>query len=134
MNKKVVFILALSFLIFPACILAQDIPSQVKSQLESKNIPLYPGVIYCTGEASLGVRFASNEDPGKVRAWYKAKYPKWAVMDQYGSWTLYDGPPGAGMAQLMSAKRIEIKANEQLPSWHSLSSEMTTEVLIAFPD
>lgn len=134
MYKKIIYMIIMTVWLVPTCLVAGDIPNQVKSQLESKNIPLYPGAIYCTGEPSMGVRFASNEGPEQVRAWYVTKYPKWSVMDKYGSWTLYDGPPGAGMAQLMSAKRVEIKANEQLPSWHSLSSDMTTEVLIAFPD
>lgn len=134
MYKKVIYMIVLSICLIPTCLFAGDIPDQVKAQLESKNIPLYPGAIYCIGEASMGVRFASDVDPEKVKGWYKAKYPKWSIMDKYGSWALYDGPPDAGLAKLMSAKRIEIKHNDQLPSWHSLSSDMTTEILIAFPD
>jgi len=134
MLKGIALAIFLALYLIPTCLVAGDIPNQVKSQLESKSIPLYPGATYCIGEASMGVRFASDEDPEKVRTWYMNKYPKWSVMDKYGSWSLYDGPPGAGMADLMSAKRIEVKTNELLPSWHSLSSNMTTEILIAFPD
>ena len=134
MFKNLIPAMLLAFCLIPPSLIAGDIPDQVKAQLESKNIPLYPGAVYCAGEASMGARFASDESPEKVREWYKAKFPKWSVLDEYGSWTLYDGPPEAGFGIIMSAKRFDIKANEQLPSWHSLSSNMTTEILIAFPD
>jgi len=133
MLKRIILKMLLICLI-PTVLIAQDMPGKIKSQLDSKGAPIFPGVTYCTGEISMGIRFATNESPEKVREWYIAKYPKWSIMDQYGSWSLFDGPPKAGMAKIMSSKRIEIKANEQLPSWHSLSSDMTTEILIAFPD
>ncbi len=135
MFKRIILTTLLAICLIPTGLVAQDIPAKVTSQLEAKGIPIFPGAIYCTGEASTGVRFASDKDPEKIREWYVAKYPKWSIMDKYGSWTLYDGPPGVGMAKVLAAKgMIEIKANEQLPSWHSLSSDMTTEILIAFPD
>ena len=134
MFKRIMLTTLLAIFLIPTGLVAQDIPAKVSSQLEAKDIPIFPEAVYCMGEARVGIRFASDEDPEKVRTWYKNQYPKWSIMDKYGSWTLYDGPPGASMAKLMSAKRIEIKANEQLPSWHSLSSDMTTEILIAFPD
>ncbi len=135
MFKRTILTMLLAICLIPTGLVAQDIPAEVTSQLESKNIPLYPGAIYCYGEATTGVRFASDKSPEKVREWYVAKYPKWSIMDKYGSWTLYDGPPGVGFSKVLESKgMIEIKVNEQLPSWHSLSSDMTTEILMAFPD
>ena len=134
MHKKIVFLIILVIWIIPTCLAAQDIPASVKSKLNSKGFNIFPTAVYCTGDISIGVRFATDEQPEKVREWYKAQYPKWAVLDQYGSWILYDGPPGAGMGQVMSGKQILIKKTEQLPSWHSLSSNMTTEIMASFPD
>jgi hypothetical protein len=134
MLKKLLVVLTVLSLTVPIVAFSgETIPAEVKTGLESKGFSFYPGSVFCTGSVNMGVRFASNKPTKEIRGWYKEKYPEWSVMDKYGSWVLYDGPPGANMPEAMSGNMIMVQQNDQLPSWHSLPSEMTTEILATFP-
>lgn len=103
--------------------------------LDKADIPLYPGMQYTNGSLGgmMGVRFASADPTQKIRAWYREKFPQWALNDQYGSWILYDGKPGGGPMAYMNEKQVMIVENKELPQWFNLPPSMTTEVVIVVP-
>jgi len=132
MKRRIsLFILILLWSVVPS--IGANIPPDVANDLMAKNFPSYPQSIYCIGTLEMGVRFASNKAPEIVRIWYQDKLPDWSVMDTYGTWVLYDGPADASPPAVMSRKQITIMKNENLPSWHGLSADMTTEIMMAFP-
>ncbi|MDT8419665.1 MAG: hypothetical protein RQ754_04485 [Desulfuromonadales bacterium] len=110
------------------------IPSEVENDMQSMNFPTYPQSSYCIGTLDMGVRFASNDTPEKVRVWFQNKLPGWSVMNQFGTWVLYDGPADASPPEVMRTKQITVMKNENLPSWHGLAADMTTEIMMAFPN
>ncbi len=108
-------------------------PPDVKKAIEQSGFPIYPGAIYCMGAPKSGVRFATKDSPDAVRKWYVEHLPKWSVMDEFGLWMLYEGPPGKGM-EAMAHTNVVVQKNEKLPSWHSLPKDTTTEILVIFPN
>ena len=100
------------------------------SLMESPGVPVYSETIFAYGNSDVGFRFATSVSPDEVRKWYRAKLPKWSVLDEYGSWIMYDGEPGAGLGEVLSKNQILIKKNDNLPGWHSLEKNMTTEITI----
>ena len=112
---------------------AADLNQSDASLIASAGIPVYSMAIFAYGNSDVGFRFASSISPEEVRQWYREKLPEWSVLDQYGSWILYDGNPGAGLGEVMSKPQILIKENEYLPGWHSLEKNMTTEITIMVP-
>ena len=109
---------------------AADLNQSDASMIESAGVPVYSKAIFAYGNQDVGFRFATSVPFEEVRQWYREKLPKWSVLDQYGSWILYDGEPGAGLGEVMSKTQILIKENENLPGWHSLEKNMTTEITI----
>ena len=135
MLRNLLAVLFIFTLVMPATLVAAEtMPASVKTALESKSFATYPEAVYCTGTLEVGIRFASNKSPDEVRAWYRQKYPEWSVMEQYGSWVLYNGAPGASMSKVMSGNQIMIQKNDQIPSWQSLPADMTTEIMASFPE
>jgi len=129
--KKLV--LTAIFILSAALCPAADLPAPDAALIEKAGIPVYGKSVFAYGNASVGFRFASAEPPETVRQWYRDKLSSWAVFDQYGSWILYNGKPGIGMGELMGMNQVLIQANENLPAWHSLDKNMTTEILIMVP-
>lgn len=68
--------------------------------------------------------------PDAVRTWYREKLAGWSLFDQYDSWILYDGEPGAGMGDLMALNQVQVQTNENLPEWHGVDKSLTTEIVI----
>jgi len=108
-------------------------PSEVNNAMKKSDFPLYPGAVFCIGDANNGMRFASKDNPEIVRQWYLNKLPEWSKNTKYGSWILYKGSSGIGMSEVMKYNRVDVHENKELPSWHSLPANMTTEILVALP-
>ncbi|UCF31137.1 MAG: hypothetical protein JSV26_01545 [bacterium] len=131
--RKALVVILLGLLTWAVPILAADIPAGVKADLDGAGIEVYPGAVYCIGSADMGVRFATKDSPEAVREWFRKKYPGWSVREEFGMWTLYDGPPGKDFGDIVSFSNVNVQTNKQLPGWHSLPEDMTTEILIALP-
>lgn len=104
-------------------------PSDAKL-IKDAGIPLHSEAIFVYGNQDVGFRFATNVLPEKVQEWYRKELPKWALYNKYGSWMLYNGAPDKGMADVMSVNNINVTHNANLPEWHSLDKNMTTEIVI----
>ena len=127
MMKKMFIVL---FVVFSANSYAASLqPSDLKL-IKAAGIPLYSKATFVYGNKSVGFRFASSTPPEEVRKWYRQELPKWALFNDYGSWILYDGAPRIGMVEVMSKNQVSVKHNDNLPQWHSLDKNMTTEIVI----
>jgi len=122
-------------LIFAAGIaLAADLPAKDAKILKEAGIPLYKGTEFINGGLSeIGARFASSAPVEDVQAFYREKFPSWALNAEYGSWILYNGEPGGGPAAYMDKQQVSVKKNKNLPSWFGLDKNMTTEIIIVMP-
>ena len=109
---------------------AGDLKQSDVSLIESAGVPVYSKATFVYGNSDVGFRFATSISPDEARQWYREKLTEWSVLDQYGSWIMYDGKPGAGIGEVMSKNQILIKKNENLPGWYSLDKNMTTEISI----
>lgn len=98
--------------------------------IDAAGVPRYAKATFVYGNADVGFRFASAVPVDEARQWYKEKLAGWSLMDQYGSWILYDGAPGLGMGAMMSKNQVMIKQNTDLPGWYKLDKSMTTEIVI----
>ena len=110
-----------------------ETPPAAKEAMEKAGFPLYSGAVFCLGDANTGMRFATKDNPEIVRQWYAQKLSEWSKYTKYGSWILYEGPSGVGMSELMKYNHVDIHENKELPSWHSLPANMTTEILVTLP-
>lgn len=136
-NTFISLLPALSFLLFSLGISAENtLPEQDKKIMEQAGVPFYPEMQYVNGafQGMVGVRFASSDDVEDVRKWYSDKFPDWAVNDQYGSWVLYNGEPGAGLGEYMMKNQVMIVTNQNLKEWFGLPADITTEIVIALPE
>jgi len=98
--------------------------------IEAAGVPLFSKATFVYGNKSVGFRFATSTPPEEVQKWYRQKLPKWALLNEYGGWILYNGAPGIGMGGAMSKNQVSVKHNDNLPQWHSLEKKMTTEIVI----
>ena len=125
--KKMLIIL---FLVFSVNSYAASLqPSDVKL-IEAAGVPLFSKATFVYGNRDVGFRFASSTLPEEVQQWYRQQLSKWALFNEYNSWILYDGAPGSGMGEVMSRNHVSIQHNDNLPQWHSLDKNMTTEIVI----
>lgn len=104
-------------------------PSDFKL-IEAVGIPLFSKATFVYGTKDAGFRFASTTPPEEVQKWYRQKLSKWALYNKYGIWMLYDGVPDIGFGEVMSKNRVSVQHNDNLPQWHSLDKNMTTEIVI----
>ena len=117
-------------LIFSVNSNAAELKSSDAKLIENAGIPLYSDAIFAAGSQDAGFRFATNVSPEKVQEWYLKELSKWNLYNKYGGWILYNGEPDKGMADVMSVNHISITHNANLPEWHSLDKNMTTEIVI----
>ena len=110
-----------------------ELPAQDAKVIEAAGIPIYSGATFATGSQDVGYRFATSKSPAEVRKWYREKLSDWSLYEEYGGWILYKGQQGLGMSEVMSKLQVMIKENENLPQWHSLKKDMTTEIVIMVP-
>jgi len=124
-------------LVFSAGIaLAADLPARNVPILKEAGIPLYKGAQFTNGglgDELVGARFASSASVEDVRAFYREKFPAWALNAEYGSWILYNGKPGGGPAAYMGKQQISVRVEKNLPEWFGLAKNMTTEIIIVVP-
>jgi len=115
--------------------MAADLSTKDVQILEEAGIPVYQGAQFVDGSLGsiVGARFATSAPADEVRAFYKGKFPGWALNDQYGSWILYKGEPGGGPGAYMEKQQISVVKNDNLPSWFGLDKSMTTEIIIVVP-
>ncbi|RME55626.1 MAG: hypothetical protein D6790_15790 [Caldilineae bacterium] len=135
--KTLISLVALFLFLGAGAVFAADLPDKDAKYLEGAGIPLYKGAVYTNGglgDAYVGARFACNAPVTKVQAFYREKFPNWALIsDQYGTWILYEGEQSEQMGAYMGKKSISVREEKQLPGWFNLSSDMTTEILIVVP-
>lgn len=132
---KIIHALSLSLLVMwsTSAWSGNDIPAEAQKILDAANFPIYPGAVYCIGDPTLGIRFASSDPVESVRKWYQSKFPEWASYEEYGGWILHPGPADAPMSVIFSGKQVSVATHDSLPQWHGLSEDMTTEIVIALP-
>jgi hypothetical protein len=133
MNKKTVLMILLGIMVAAAPSFGGDIPGDVKAGFDKAGLKIYPGAVYCTGQLEWGVRFATSDSPEKVMQWYQEQYPQWSVQDKYDLWTFYDGPPDQGPGFIMGVRNLFVKFTAEVPGWHGLAADMTTEITMAAP-
>lgn len=116
--------------------LAADLPAKDAKIMEEAGIPLYKGAEFINGglgDELVGARFASSAPVEDVRAFYRDKFPNWALNAEYGAWILYDGEPGGGLAALTGHQQISVATNKNLPEWFGIAGNKTTEIIIVVP-
>ncbi len=117
-------------------VLAAGLAPKDAKILEDAGIPVFQGAQFVNGSlgGDMGARFAISAPVEDVRAFYKAKFPSWALNDEYGSWILYNGEPGGGPAAYMGKQQVSVVENKNLPSWFGLDKSMTTEIIVVVPE
>ena len=126
MNKLFIVFL----LIFSVNSYTEELKPLDAKLIKDAGITLHSEAIFVYGNQDVGFRFATNVSPEDVQEWYSKELPKWALYNKYGIWILYNGEPDKGMADVMSVNRISVTHNPNLPEWHSLDKNMTTEIVI----
>ena len=139
MKKKIQIVLAscLVLILSAGIALAGDLPEKDEKILQGAGIPVYKGSEFINGglgDELMGARFASSAAVEDVRAFYRDKFPNWALNAEYGAWILYVGEPGSGPAAYMGKQQISVVTNKNLPEWFGLAKNMTTEIIIVVPE
>ena len=125
--KKILIAL---LLLLPFGLSAEEIPAAETEILENNGILVHPDSTYVYGNTEIGMRFASNKSVDDIRSWFTEKLGEWSVFEQFGLWAIYVGPDGADFGTVMMATQIAVSENDELPEWHSLNDDMTTEIVI----
>ncbi|GBE00023.1 hypothetical protein BMS3Abin07_02069 [bacterium BMS3Abin07] len=125
--KKLIFIL---FLICSTYSYAANLQPSDTQLIKAAGVPLFSTAMFVFGSKDLGFRFVTSTPPDDVRRWYRRQLPKWSLLDNFGSWILYNGNPGLGMGAVMSKNQINVQNNNKLPGWYALDKNMTTEIVI----
>ena len=135
MKNLLIITLACFVFGFTVSIGAEELSAEGSKILKQIGIPVYPGSKFINGTTGdiTSFRFASSDGEKKVRDWYREKFPKWALENNYGSWILYNGKPGGGPAEYMYKNQILVQENIMLIEWFSLPASMTTEIIISLP-
>lgn len=109
-----------------------EAPADVKAVLGKAGVPVFPGAVFCTGNTEVAFRFATKQPPEAVRKWYASQKPGWSLFDEskFDIWVLYEGPKKIGMMEWMNYNMVQVGKNDQLPSWHKLPKDMTTEIVL----
>lgn len=135
-SRHLDFLLIITLLLIGTVVNAAEIPAEAAAAMEATGVLMYPGAVYCLGDAESGMRMAAGDDPLKVRAWYREKLPEWSLYhgESTGLWIIYDGPAGlTGYPDIVVRNNISIQANKELPAWYGLNDNMTTEIIMALP-
>lgn len=118
------------FLVFSVNSFAASLQPADSKLIKAAGVPLFSKATFVYGNKDVGFRFAASASPEEVQKWYRQQLPKWALLNEYGGWILYNGAPGVGMGEVMSKNQVSVKHNDNLPQWHSLDKKMTTEIVI----
>lgn len=133
---QISLVIGLMLVLSTVIALAADLPAKDVKILEEAGIPLFKGAEFINGglgDELVGARFASSATVEDVRAFYRDKFPNWALNAEYGAWILYDGEPGGGPAAYMGKEQISVVTNKNLPEWFGIAKNKTTEIIIVVP-
>ncbi|MCJ7499101.1 hypothetical protein MUP29_02500 [bacterium] len=133
---QISLIIGLVLILSTVTALAADLLAEHAKIMEESGIPLYKGAEFINGglgDELVGARFASSAPVEDVRAFYRDKFPNWALNAEYGAWILYDGEPGGGLAALTGHQQISVATNKNLPEWFGIAGNKTTEIIIVVP-
>jgi len=133
---KMVLVSCLVLILSVGISLAGDLPAKDVKILQEAGIALYKGAEFINGglgDELVGARFASSAPVEDVRAFYRDKFPNWALNAEYGAWILYVGEPGGGPAAYMGKQQISVVTNKNLPEWFGIDKNKTTEIIIVVP-
>lgn len=125
--KKLFIILSL---VLSMSVYAVNLQPSDSKLIDAAGVPLFPGATFVQGNKDVGFRFASSKPPEEVQKWYRQQLPKWELFNEYGGWILHNGAPGINMGEVMSKNQVSVQHNNNLPQWHSLDKNMTTEIVI----
>jgi hypothetical protein len=131
--KTRLFASTMLLFIWGAALAGGDIPVATRADLEATGVPVYPGAVYCIGNAEAGIRLATNEPRDTVRAWYAEQLPGWTVFEDFGMWMMADSPPGSSFPERVESNNLIVDTNDQIPEWHDLAADMTTQIVIVLP-
>jgi hypothetical protein len=131
--RKWTWVFAGLLLLSNAITFGSELPAQDAKVIEAARIPIFSEATFATGSRDVGYRFATSKSPAEVRQWYQEKLSGWSLYEEYGGWILYKGQQGLGLSEIMSKLQVMIQKNENLPQWHSLKKDMTTEIVIMIP-
>lgn len=137
MKRKITFLaICACLLLAPLTALGGDVPPDLAASLQKAGVPIYPGSVFCMGATDTGIRFATKDNPETVRQWYRDQRPAWSLFEQasYGIWVLYEGPKKIGMMEWTKYNMGQVGTNPQIPAWHSLPGDMTTEIILGVAD
>ena len=133
---QISLIIGLVLILSTVIALAADLLAEHAKIMEESGIPLYKGAEFINGglgDELVGARFASSAPVEDVRAFYRDKFPNWALNAEYGAWILYKGKQGSGPAAYMGKQQVSVVENKNLPSWFGVDKNMTTEIIIVVP-
>lgn len=131
--KTRLFAATLLLLVSAAALAGGDIPDQSRVALEKVGVPVYPGAVYCVGNAEAGIRLATSDAQDTVREWYVEQLPEWTLFEDFGMWMLADSPPGSSLSDRVESNSMVVDINDQMPQWHGLAADMTTQIVIMLP-
>lgn len=133
---QISLIIGLVLILSTVIALAADLAAKDAKILKEAEIPVYQDAEFLNGglgDELIGARFASSAPVEDVRAFYRDKFPNWALNAEYGAWILYDGEPDGGPAAYMGKQQVSVVENKNLPSWFGVDKNMTTEIIIVVP-
>jgi hypothetical protein len=135
MKTKIIASILLTIFIMSATLVfgSDSMPENTKAAFDKVGVAVYPSAVYCTGDPAIGVRLATSDSPEKVRAWYMEKLPNWTVFDKFGIWALVDKSSVETMVDVMQSNNLVVTENLELPAWHKLPANVTTEIVVALP-
>ena len=138
MKKVMQMIMSIGLILILSAVIAvaADLPAKDAKILKEAGIPIYKDAEFINGglgDELVGARFASSAPVEDVRAFYRDKFPTWALEAEYGAWILYKGKQGSGPAAYMGKQQISVDSNKNLPEWFGIAKNKTTEIIIVVP-
>ena len=136
MKLTLTMLMVFFILVSGSALLGEELKPETAKAMEAAGFTPYPGSVFCTGMIEQGMRFASSDSPEDVREWFVESLAGWNLQDieNLGLWSLYDGPAEINSTgQIFAFNNVTVKKNADLPEWHNLSDNMTTEILVALP-
>lgn len=129
-------LMVISILISGIPVHGEELKPEATAAMETAGFSPYPGSVFCTGTVEQGMRFATSDSPEAVRKWFVDNLVNWSLSSDegLGMWSLFDGPVELkGKGQIFAYNNVSVNENSNLPEWHNLSDNMTTEILVALP-
>lgn len=129
-------LMVLFFLVAGPALHGEELKPEAAAAMKTAGFSPYPGSVFCTGTVEQGMRFATSDSPETVRKWLVDSLVDWSLWsdEDMGMWSLFDGPAELkGMGEIFAYNNVYVIENSNLPDWHDLPANMTTEILVALP-